>query len=90
MHLQYLDFTYPSDPCSALGSECNMPCGLERLEVFIWLEERLDAQDIGDAEREEDAEDDSPLGVSLRQRHFCWRRLLLDFGWSVYHNHFIR
>lgn len=48
---------YPSDPGSTILSERDLPSWLEGLEVFIWLEEGLDAQRIENPECDKEQED---------------------------------
>ena len=48
---------YPSDPGSTTLSERDLPSWLQGLEVFIWLEEGLDAQRIENPECDEEQKD---------------------------------
>ena len=48
---------YPSDPGSTTLPERDLPSWLERLEVFIWLEEGLDAQRIENPECDKEQKD---------------------------------
>ena len=45
--------SYPGDPGAATLAKCCLPCGLQRLEVFVWLEESLDGQGVDIAESQE-------------------------------------
>lgn len=63
------DMTYPSDPCAAISTKSDTPCWLKGLKVFVWLEERLDAQCVDIAEREKEPEDDEPRRASTRRAH---------------------
>ena len=56
-------FAYPGDPCSAVSSKRYLPCRLERLKIFIRLEECPDTQCIEDPKSEQKQE------YVLRDRH---------------------
>lgn len=45
--------TYPSKPGAAVGAKGKLPRGLERLEVFIWLEEGTDPPGIDQTDYDE-------------------------------------
>jgi hypothetical protein len=53
---------YPGQPGAAVGAKGDAPCGLEGLEVLVWLEEGAHAEGVDEAEEEEHAEDVADLG----------------------------
>lgn len=49
--------TYPCNPGATVPAKSNPPCGLERLEELVWLEERPDKQGVSDAQGQQQEED---------------------------------
>lgn len=47
---------YPCNPSATVPAKSNPPCGLERLEELVWLEERPDKQGVSDAQGQQQEE----------------------------------
>jgi hypothetical protein len=50
-------FTYPGDPSTAVAPKDHLPCWLERLEEFVWLEEGSDGERIENSECDQEEQD---------------------------------
>lgn len=49
--------TYPRYPGALLLTKGNLPCGFQRLEEFIWLEEGAKGKGIENAKGDQEEED---------------------------------
>ena len=66
--------THPGNPSSALIPKCPLPRWFQRLEVFIRLEESLDAEGIDyskDEDRYEQIYRDRAIGISIVAYRWC-------------------